>query len=83
MKKCPWCSKERETFRKIYKADKKTRQSEEIEICSDCEDDIERPFQVYVKSGVVRAFIQTVRDRGMYVKETIHELMKGFVDGQK
>jgi hypothetical protein len=79
---CSWCRRDKESFRKIYRADKVTGESEEVDICSDCEGDIERPFHVYVKSSIARAFIAAVRERGLFVKETLNKLMKDFSDEQ-
>lgn len=41
-------------------------------------DEMRRPFTVKVEESVAKAFIQAVRSNGLFVRETIVKLMRGF-----
>lgn len=41
--------------------------------------EIRRPFTFKLEESVARAFIRTVKDRGLFVRETMVKLMREFV----
>jgi hypothetical protein len=76
---CPNCKKEQATLMKIFLKDRNQERSEAVEWCGECEGEIERPFVVYIKSKIARSFIQAVHARGGFVRDTVVELMREFV----
>jgi len=44
------------------------------------QDDIRRPFKVYMEAGVAKRFIKAVKIRGSFVRETMRDLMIKFSD---
>lgn len=42
-------------------------------------DEIRRPFTIKLEESVARAFIATVKSRGLFVRETMVKLMREFV----
>lgn len=76
---CPICKKPTEHPIKVFYKEKGARDSEQKEICIDCEGEMERPFVVYIQSKLARAFIRSVKSKGEYVKDTMVKMMKDFV----
>lgn len=50
---------------------------------SERSDEIRRPFTAKVEESVARAFINAVRRRGLFVRETLVKLMREFVEYEK
>lgn len=80
---CFMCKKEKPRLIKIYIKDRVTRKSEQSDVCTDCEGEMERPFVVYIKSHLARSFIQSVKSKGWFVKDTMVQMMKDFVKEEK
>lgn len=79
---CQLCKKNKQNLVKIYYRDKGMEESEQIDVCPDCEGEMERPFVVYVKSRIARSFISSVKSRGGFVKDTVVKMMEDFVLGK-
>jgi len=79
---CQLCKKKKPNLIKIFYRDKGMEESTQIDVCSDCEGEMERPFVVYVKSRIARSFISSVKSKGGFVKDTVVQLMEDFVLGK-
>lgn len=77
---CPICKQNKQNLIKIFLKDKNNKRSEQVDVCVDCEGEMERPFVVYIKSKLARAFIAAVKARGGFVKDTMIQIMKDFVE---
>jgi hypothetical protein len=77
---CPICKQDKENLIKIFLKDKSNKKSDQVDVCVDCEGEMERPFVVYIKSKLARAFIQTVKSQGGFVKDAMVKMMKDFVE---
>ena len=46
----------------------------------DSPSEIRRPFTVKVEEKLARAFLKTVKDNGLFVRETLVKLMRAYVN---
>ena len=76
---CPICKLKKDRLMKVYLKDRENKRSEQVDICVECEGEMERPFVVYIKSKLARSFIQSVKLKGGYIKDTVVQMMKDFV----
>jgi hypothetical protein len=79
---CQLCKKKKTHLINIFYKFKGVDESEQIQACRDCEGEMERKFEVYIKSRIARAFISKVKSRGEYVKDVIVDLMEDFVQNK-